>query len=86
MPFVGGLIPPAVLSRARNLAASPLLVSTCIGMISQVLMLTQLVGPPVLAALVTGQENWERANWLTVPLILLGLLAAAALARLDRTR
>ena len=65
MPFMGGLIPPAVLARTGALAAGPGLASTCVGLISQTLMFGQLAGPPILAALVSGPASWERANWLT---------------------
>ena len=84
MPFIGGMIPPAVLARTGALAAAPGLASTCVGLVSQALMLNQLIGPPILAALVAGLASWERANWLTLPMILLGLAAAWALSRLDR--
>ena len=47
------------------------------------LVLSQLAGPPILAALVSGLASWERANWLTMPMILLGLAAAWVLSRLD---
>ena len=85
MPFIGGMIPPAVLARTGALAAAPGLASTCVGLVSQALMLNQLIGPPLLAALVAGLASWERANWLTLPMILLGLAAAWALSRLDRS-
>ena len=84
MPFIGGMIPPAVLARTGALAAAPGLASTCVGLVSQALMLNQLIGPPILAALVAGLASWERANWLTLPMILLGLAAAWALSRIDR--
>ncbi|MDE0056785.1 MAG: hypothetical protein OXP07_01580, partial [Defluviicoccus sp.] len=84
MPFIGGMIPPAVLARTGALAAAPGLASTCVGLVSQALMLNQLIGPPLLAALVTGLASWERANWLTLPMIVLGLAAAWALSRLER--
>ena len=84
MPFIGGMIPPAVLARTGALAAAPGLASTCVGLVSQMLMLNQLIGPPILAALVAGLASWERANWLTIPMILLGLAAAWALSRIDR--
>ena len=48
MPFIGGMIPPAVLARTGALAAAPGLASTCVGLVSQMLMLNQLVGPPIL--------------------------------------
>ncbi len=84
MPFIGGMIPPAVLARTGALAAAPGLASTCVGLVSQALMLNQLIGPPILAALVSGLASWERANWLTLPMIVLGLAAARALSRIDR--
>ncbi len=50
MPFTGGMIPPAVLARTGALAAAPGLASTCVGLVSQMLIRNQLIGPPILAA------------------------------------
>ena len=84
MPFIGGLIPPAVLDRAPAHAASPVLVATCIGLIIQALSFGQLIGPPILASLVDEHGSWEGAIWMTGPAGLVGLAAAAILWRLEK--
>ena len=86
LPFAGGMIPPAVLDRSARHAASPALVATCVGLIVQTLSLGQLVGPPILASLVSESGSWQRAILLTGPACLVGLAAAAVLARLERPR
>ncbi len=84
LPFSGGVIPPALLDRAPRHALSPALVATTIGLIIQVVSLGQLIGPPILAALVTGAGSWQAAAWLTVTASVVGLAGSAALRVLDR--
>lgn len=86
LPFFGGFIPPTVLSRAPALAVSPALVATTIGLIVQMLSFGQLIGPPMLAALVSRSGNWQDATYLTVTAASIGVLAAMALWRLDPKR
>ena len=83
LPFLGGFIPPTVLSRANAHAVSPALVATTIGLIVHVLSLGQLIGPPILAALVSRAGNWQDAIYLTATGTLIGLVAAIAVRRLD---
>ncbi len=84
LPFSGGVIPPAVLDRVARHAASPALIATTIGWIIQVVSLGQLLGPPALAALVTGAKSWQAAVPLTAGMAVVGLLASAALWALER--
>jgi predicted MFS family arabinose efflux permease len=84
LPFVGGLVPPAVLARAPAHAPSPALASTAIGLVVQVISLGQLIGPPALAALVAGSGAWGAAVWLTSAAAGVGILAALIIRRLER--
>ena len=86
LPFLGGLIPPALLAHAPFQAASSAMVATTIGLIMQFISLGQLIGPPLLAVLVAGAGSWSRATDLTVSSAVVGLIAAAVLWWLDRRR
>ena len=86
LPFLGGLIPPALLAHVPVHAASSAIVATTIGLIMQFISLGQLLGPPLLAVLVAGAGSWGRATDLTVSSAFVGLIAAAALWWLDRRR
>jgi predicted MFS family arabinose efflux permease len=83
LPFSGGMVPPAVLDRTPVHAVSPALVATAIGLIIQIVSIGQLVGPPILAALVTHASSWQSASWLTVTTALIGLIAAWLLRSFD---
>lgn len=84
LTFSGGLIPPAILARAPFHAASPALVATTIGLIIQLISFGQLIGPPILAALVSRAGDWQDATALTVSAAAVGIAAALALRRLER--
>ena len=84
LPFFGGFVPPTVLSRAEAHAPSPALYGVTVGLIVQVISIGQLIGPPVLAALVARSGNWQSGAWLTVGACATGFLTALALRRLDR--
>ena len=86
LPFLGGLIPPAILAHAPLHATSSAMVATTIGLIMQFLSLGQLLGPPLLAVLVAGTGTWSRATDLTVSSAVVGLIAAVMLWWLDRQR
>lgn len=86
LPFVGGLIPPAILAQAPIHAASPVMVATTIGLIVQFISIGQLIGPPLIAAVVAGAGSWSRASDITASSAVVGLIAAAVLWRLDRRR
>lgn len=86
LPFLGGLIPPAILAHAPLHATSSAMVATTIGLIMQFLCLGQLLGPPLLAVLVAGTGTWSRATDLTVSSAVIGLIAAAVLWWRDRQR
>lgn len=86
LPFLGGLIPPAILAHAPLHATSSAMVATTIGLIMQFLCLGQLLGPPLVAVLVAGTGTWSRATDLTVSSAVIGLIAAAVLWWRDRQR
>jgi predicted MFS family arabinose efflux permease len=79
LPFSGGMVPPAVLDRTPVHAVSPALIATAIGLIIQIVSIGQLLGPPVLAALVTDGASWQSATWLTATTAIVGLIAALIL-------
>lgn len=76
LPFSGGMVPPAVLDQTPVHAVSPALVATAIGLIIQIVSIGQLMGPPILAALVSDGASWQSASWLTVTTAIVGLIAA----------
>jgi hypothetical protein len=86
LPFTGGLIPPAILAHAPSHAASPAMVATTMGLIIQFISVGQMLGPPLIAAMVTAAGSWAGATNLTVSCAVIGLIAAVALWRLDRRR
>lgn len=84
LPFFGGFIPPIVLARAQVHAPSPALYGTTVGLVIQVISIGQLIGPPIMAALVAASGNWQSGAWLTVTACGLGLVTAILLRNLDR--
>ena len=84
LPFFGGLIPPIVLNRAQVHATSPALLGTTMGLVIQVISFGQLIGPPIMAALIAASGNWQSGAWLTVSACAIGLTTALWLRNLDR--
>ncbi len=72
--FSGGTIPAAVLSGSHLHARDASQISSVQGLIVQLAQLGPFFGPPLVAAVVSAQGNWEAALWV--------LLAAAALGSL----
>ena len=83
-PFFGGFIPPIVLARAHVHAPSAALYGTTVGLVIQVISIGQLIGPPIMAALVSASGSWQSGAWLTVTACGLGLVTAILLRNLDR--
>ena len=86
VPFIGGLIPSALLDHAPVHASSPAMVATTIGFIMQFISLGQLLGPPLVAVVVANAGSWSAASDLTTASAVVGIIAAAALWHLDRRR
>lgn len=84
LPFFGGFIPPTVLARIPFHAASPMLGATTMGLIVQAISLGQLIGPPILAALVSRAGVWQDATQLTIGAAAVGLAAALVLRHTER--
>lgn len=84
LPFFGGFIPPIVLARAQVHAPSPALYGTTVGLVIQVISFGQLIGPPIMAALVATSGNWQSGAWLTVSACGVGFVTAILLRNLDR--
>ena len=84
LPFFGGFIPPIVLARAQVHAPSPALYGTTVGLVIQVISIGQLIGPPIMAALVAASGNWQSGAWLTLTACAAGLVPAVLLRNLDR--
>ena len=84
LPVFGGFIPPIVLARAQVHAPSAALYGTTVGLVIQVISIGQLIGPPIMAALIAASGDWQSGAWLTVSACCLGLLTAILLRNLDR--
>ena len=84
LPFSGGFIPPIVLAGAEVHAPTVALYGTTVGLVIQVISIGQLIGPPIMAALVATTGNWQSGAWLTVTAFGLGLFTAFLLRILDR--
>ena len=73
---VGGVVAAAAFAAAPSLAPSPAQVGTINGILVQASNLGQFLGPPVLAAVVSGFGRWESALWMMVGAnVLLAVLA-----------
>ncbi|RLB86247.1 MAG: MFS transporter, partial [Deltaproteobacteria bacterium] len=80
--LVGGLIPTSVIGAAPLYAPSKNLVSTTTGFVIQGGQSGQVVGPPVLAWLVSTTGTWSAGAWFLGGVALIGVLLSLCLARL----
>lgn len=62
----GGMLPGTVLSSVPVVAHSPNHIGTVNGMVIQGSHIGQMVGPPMIAAIVTATGNWGDARWLLI--------------------
>lgn len=83
---IGGLLPAAILAAAPAHAPSPGQIALASGFVVQGANTGGLIGPPALAAVVTGLGGWESGYWLMLACGGLGLLAALYLAKFERRR
>ncbi|MFM5869761.1 CynX/NimT family MFS transporter [Aeromonas veronii] len=74
----GGMAPPAILSSAQGVSQGPVQLAIVQGFFVQLANLGQLLGPLLLAALMTDSGHWGNARWLFLGgLLLVALLYAA---------
>lgn len=81
---IGGFLPAAVLSGAPVHAPREELVATTNGLIMQGAQLGQVLGPPILALIVSTLGGWQAAPALLIPAAGLGILLSFVLAALER--
>ncbi|MFQ1973744.1 MFS transporter [Aeromonas veronii] len=91
----GGMAPPAILSSAQGVSQGPVQLAIVQGFFVQLANFGQLLGPLLLAALMTDSGHWGSARWLFLgSLLLVALLYATGTCRaqawlqnsLDRVR
>jgi len=82
--FIGGLIPSSILSASTVIARTSRQIGTFQGLNMQISNLGQLLGPPMLAALVASRGSWEGAVVLPVGAAAGGVLLGALAWRLER--
>lgn len=80
--LVGGLIPASVLGAAPIYAPSKNLISTTTGFVIQGGQSGQVIGPPVLAWLVSSTGTWTAGAWLLGSVALVGILLSLCMAGL----
>jgi MFS family permease len=80
--LVGGLIPASVIGAAPIYAPSKNLISTTTGFVIQGGQTGQLLGPPVLAWLVSTTGTWVSGAWFLGSVALVGILFSLFMARL----
>lgn len=81
---LGGMLPAAVFGGAPVFAPNPRLVATTNGLIVQGSQLGQVIGPPLLAVMVSAAGTWTVAPRLLIPVALLGASLALVLGRLEK--
>jgi MFS family permease len=81
--FCGGTIPAAVLSGSHLHARDASQISSIQGLIVQLAQLGPFFGPPLIAAVVSTQGNWEAALWVLLIAAALGSLFARLAARTE---
>ncbi len=79
LSLAGGMAPPAILSSAQGVSQGPVQLAIVQGFFVQLANLGQLLGPLLLAALMTDNGQWGNARWLFLGgLLLVALLYAAS--------
>jgi MFS family permease len=84
--LVGGLLPASVLGGAPMYAPNPNLVATTNGLLMQGGQLGQVIGPPVLALMVSMGGGWKSAPWLLGSSAAAGVALSLGLAVLEKKR
>ncbi|MCB1998514.1 MAG: MFS transporter, partial [Rhodoferax sp.] len=81
--FAGGVIPAAVMASSTVLARSPQQIGTLQGLYMQGAQLGQVVGTPLIAAVVATTGRWSSALAVTATAATAGVLMAWAAGRLE---
>jgi MFS family permease len=84
--LVGGLLPASVLGGAPMYAPNPNLVATTNGLLMQGGQLGQVIGPPVLALMVSMGGGWKSAPWLLGASAAAGVVLSVGLSVLEKRR
>jgi len=84
--LISGITPAAALTGAVQHAPSPFHVAASNGLVVQGAQGGSLLGPPVLALVVTGSGGWQHAPWLFAGASALALLLALLLRKVERRR
>lgn len=80
----GGMLPASIMSGVPLFSPRPELVGTANGLILQGSHLGQLIGPPVLALIVSAAGSWQAAPGFLLAVALAGILLAGVLASMER--
>lgn len=80
--IVGGFIPASILGAVPAYAPSKNLISTTNGLVIQGGQAGQVIGPPVLAWLVSQTGSWSCGSWFLGGVALLGVVLSLCLSRL----
>jgi MFS family permease len=83
---VGGLLPASVLSGAPVYAPTSRHVATTNGLIMQGGQLGQVIGPPILALMVSMGGGWKSAPWLLGGSAAIGVVLSLGLAAMESSR
>ncbi|WP_234916096.1 hypothetical protein [Aeromonas veronii] len=73
LSLAGGMAPPAILSSAQGVSQGPVQLAIVQGFFVQLANLGQLLGPLLLAALMTDNGQWGNARWLFLGGLLLAI-------------
>jgi MFS family permease len=79
-------LPASVLGGAPVYAPSRHQIATTSGLITQGSQLGQVIGPPVLALIVSAGGGWKAAPWLLASSAVVGVCLAASLGLLERSK
>lgn len=81
--FAGGIIPAAVMASSTVLARSPAQIGTLQGLYMQGAQLGQVVGTPLIAAVVAASGRWSSALAVTAGAAVIGVALALAAGRME---
>ncbi len=82
--LAGGTVPAAVLSGSQFYARDTGQISSIQGLIVQLAQLGPFLGPPLIAAVVSGTGSWDAALWVLLPAAALGMLFGQLAIRAER--